>query len=765
MNMHDRTSPDGKGYAGLTKRGRCGLLGICLMLSLTAPAGLAAGRKPQAPAKPEPQDQTVRLKTDLVDLRAVVTDKQGKPVTGLTKEDFEVIENGRNQMVSFFSAESLSTERRAAPAVTTTGKLPPANRSTPTQAAPRRTIVFLVDTIHMAPLSLLRVKEVLLKFIDERLGDEDLAAVIATGGGLGLFSQFTQDKQVLRIAVSRLTISPSSLGNSLYTPYLAARVEQEAPSDQTETIPVGGGDGNKTLSFLMGLLPPALRAAMNIVRAEENWPDEARTFAMLKAMVVNRGRQILLRESNQRRLSMITLRMIAERLAAMPGQRLIFMLSDGFTMQDDSGTPDSGDLQAAISRAARSGVVVYTIAAKGLTGSSMNDASMASRFTPDAPGFSDLPGFVLAGDRELEHGMQRIAAGTGGEAFLTTNDLKGAMEKAVDANSYYYAIGYYPANPDASNGFRTLKVKVRGHPEYHVRTQSGYLASELSKEKPLIPTDPMKALIQAMGEPLARSALHVEAAADFIYLAADHAQVSLNVFIDAGKLGYKEQDSSFITNPTMLTGLLDSSGRTMGVLQDTIQIRLSGEQLTRARESMYRYTKRIILKPGLYQIRIGVHDPQNGQMGTTSVWVEVPDLQSKKLILSSIVTARPQPGESDEGADDTVSQPEVRNGINVFRHDDLLVYRGWAYKPAVGGDRAGDLMIQGQVLQDDRVVLADTWRPLSAFILKKEPDAVEFGGRLKTANFKPGLYTLRILVKDPQSKAELTKETLFEVVP
>jgi VWFA-related protein len=763
MHIGNRTRQAFNGYAGLTARGSkqskrlCA--GLLMIIILAAQAALVAARQTPTPGKPEPQNQTVRLKTDLVDIRAVVTDKQGKPVTNLNKEDFEIIESGHNQLVSFFSSEDLKAERRTAPAVNTPGKLPLPNHST-TTAPPRRTIVFFVDTIHLSQLSLLRVKEVLLKFIDERLGDGDLAAVIATGGGLGLFSQFTQDKQVLRMAVSRLAVSPA-MWSGLFTPYLAARVEQEAPTDQTENVPGTG----KSLSSLMGLLPPALRAAMNIVRAEENWPDDPHTFGALKAFVVNRGRQILLRESNQRRVTLITLKMIAEQLAALPGQRLIFMLSDGFTMQDDSGASDSSDLQAAVSRAARSGVVVYTIAAKGLTGASFNDASAAGKFTPDAPGFNDIPGFILAGDRELEHGMQRIAAGTGGEAFLTTNDLKGAMEKAVDANSYYYALGYYPTNLDTTNGFRNIKVRIKGHPEYSVRTQSGYLASELNKEKNVTPADPLKALIKAMGEPLARTAIHVEASADFLYLAADHAQVSLNVFVDAGKLGYKEQDNSLVTNPTMLTGVLDSGGNSMGVLQDTIQIRLSREQLARAREGMYRYTKRVILKPGLYQIRIGVHDPQTEQMGTATAWVEVPDLKSKKLILSSVMTAKSQPDDANEGMSEAVSQPDVRNGINVFRRDDVLMYHGWAYKPSVGEETASGLMIQGQVLQDDRVVLQDTWRPLSSFVLKKEPDAVEFGGRLKAANFKPGLYTLRILVKEAQSKAVLTKETSFEVIP
>lgn len=736
------------------------------MIVLATQAVFAAGRKPQTPSKPEPQDQTVRLKTDLVEIRAVVTDKQGKPVTNLNKEDFEIIESGHNQAVSFFSPEDLKAERRtaAAPDVTASDKPLLPNHSTTTIAPPRRTMVFFVDTTHMSNLSLLRVKATLLKFINERLGNQDMAAVMATGGGLGVFSQFTQDKQVLRVAVNRLAVAPGSLDGSLYTPFLAARVQKEAPSDVVKNV-VASTNPNTPLAPMMEQLPPAFRTAMNIVRAEESWPDIANVFEMLKTRVVNKGREILLRASYQRRQTLLTLKAIAEQLAETPGQRLVFMLSDGFTMQDDGGETDSNDLQAAVSRAARSGVVVYALDAKGLTGSSVNDASSASRFTSDAPGFNELPSFIMAGNRESEHGMERLAKGTGGDAFLTTNDLKGAMEKVLDANSFYYALNYYPTNTVTTNGFRSIKVRIKGHPEYSVRAQSGYLASELNKEKTVMPAEPLKALIKAMGEPLAKTALHVEVAADFLYLTADHGQVSLNVFVDAGKLGYKEQDNSLITNPTMLTGVVDSAGNSMGVLQDTIQIRLSREQLVRARESMYRYTKRVILKPGLYQIRVGVHDPQTEQMGTATAWVEVPDLQSKKLILSSILTAKSQPDDADEGTGDAVTPPDVHNGINVFRRDDVLIYRGWAYKPLVGEETASGVMIQGQVLQDDRVVLQDTWRPLSSFILKKEPDAVEFGGRLKAANFKPGLYTLRLLVKEPQAKSELMKETLFEIVP
>ena len=99
-------------------------------------------------------------------------------------------------------------------------------------------------------------------------------------------------------------------------------------------------------------------------------------------------------------------------------------------------------------------------------------------------------------------------------------------------------------------------------------------------------------------------------------------------------------------------------------------------------------------------------------------------------------------------------------------YEDLFItYYGKAYKAAFGDQNATGVMIQGQVLQDDKVLMQDVWRPLSSFVLNKEHDSIEFGGRLRAAGFRPGLYVLRVLVKEPQAKAPLQKETFFEIIP
>lgn len=67
----------------------------------------------QSQKKPGDKDQ-VRLKTDLFEVRAVVTDAKGRLVDSLRKEDFELLENNRPQSISFFSIERVERCQKSA---------------------------------------------------------------------------------------------------------------------------------------------------------------------------------------------------------------------------------------------------------------------------------------------------------------------------------------------------------------------------------------------------------------------------------------------------------------------------------------------------------------------------------------------------------------------------------------------------------------------------------------------------------------------------
>jgi VWFA-related protein len=712
------------------------LLTLSLIITFVSGAGRAQSQRPAS------QEPPLQLKTELIEIRAVVTDKRGTVIKNLTRDDFEITESGKQQTISFFSTESISSVSGAPGAIVDprpsgSGKGLPRKAGLPREAG--RTIVFLVDTLHLSQTSLLQLRPVLFSFLDERLSGRDLAAVLTTSGSLGIAGQLTNDKQVLRKATDRLWAAARPGSDSLFTPYLAARVEQEAPL--------------------------ALEVAMGIVRAEERFSDDPLLAATVRAMTTSRARQIVAEAGYKRRVTLLALKAIAERLAEMPGQRLIVMISDGFTMLSSSGTIDADELRSVTSRASRHGVVIYSVDAKGLTGMSLFSAT-ANRFDPNPQSASALLSFINAGDRDLENGLSLIAKETGGEAFVNTNDLKGSLAKVLDDNSFYYAMSYYPPAGAAKNSFRSVKVRVKGHPDYRVRTQSGYFAADLATNR-AVTTDPDRLLLEAMNSPLAAGAIEVAASADFFPLQADDKHASLSVFVGAGTLGFSRQGDRHITDLTLMIGVVNNNGSIDSITKGAIQISSSAQRWESERQGVYRYAKRLALKPGLYQVRVGVRDATTERIGTAAAWIEVPEVNAKRWVLSSLLTARSKSEihHPQQGQDTPISQPNVRNGVNLFKASDSLIYFFRGFRTGFTEDDTARLSGRLQIVENDKVILSDEWRPLSSFVLNKEKDWIQFGGEIALTKLVPGTYKIRMLVRDRESGPVMTRESDFEITP
>ncbi|MGH9761309.1 MAG: hypothetical protein ACREAC_10750, partial [Blastocatellia bacterium] len=127
---------------------------IAVLLALIVVPGSISARQQSKDKSPDQQDQAVKLKTNLIQLRAVVTDKKGRIIDNLTKEDFEVVDNGAPQVIDFFSVERVSAG---------SGTQPPAPNAPPTSAgaasAPGRILVLFVDALHLSLFSLTQAKQ------------------------------------------------------------------------------------------------------------------------------------------------------------------------------------------------------------------------------------------------------------------------------------------------------------------------------------------------------------------------------------------------------------------------------------------------------------------------------------------------------------------------------------------------------------------------------------------------------------------------------
>lgn len=174
-----------------------------------------------------PSPPVIRINVNLVQVDAVVTDSKGKPVTDLKIDDFEILQDGKPQVITNFSFVDVKSAA-AAPA---RGAIPQRGRGLPTPAAPqrglrpqqiRRTIAIVVDDLGISFDSMARIQSSLKKWVENEMQPGDLVAVIRTSAGMGSLQQFTSDKRVLRGAVDLVRYHVGRVGSASFAPLTAA---------------------------------------------------------------------------------------------------------------------------------------------------------------------------------------------------------------------------------------------------------------------------------------------------------------------------------------------------------------------------------------------------------------------------------------------------------------------------------------------------------------------------------------------------------------
>jgi VWFA-related protein len=659
---------------------------ICAFSQQAVPSQAGTQTNPpqnQRPQKADEQEETIKLSTTLIEARVVVTDKSGKFITDLNQADFELRENDQPQTISFFSLTQVPGKAEAVKNATN-----PAAALAAATAKPTRSIVLFADTTHIAPANLLFLKQMLRRFIDEQLGEQDMTALVTSFGTLGLGEQFTRDRRLLRYAVERLSLGPSD-----------------------------------SEGFPRGATP---------------------------AMAYHRSRT-----------TQLTIRAVVDKLAQMPGQRLLVLFSDGFTLRDAGRFKDYSELQNITSRATRSGVMIYSIDSKGLQ--PPPGISAQNRAVPNLS-------FGLARSSEAVEGLEILAADTGGKFFSNTNDLLGAAKQVLADNQAYYTLAYYPAEEGDAKKFRKLALRIKGHPEYRIRTQKGYLPTAFAKQKTEAARTPDQRIAQAMTAPLVASELGVFATADDIESAGDPAQVTVQVFVDGHNLNYQPAGGRQQIELKIVLMVLDSAGKLVSDQAQTIQANLRPEVYETVRSRALNYFKRLALKPGFYQIRVGVYEPQTERIGTASALVQVPELKSKQLSLSSLLLADNLPGQQlalprndKDVANTPLPSSKVVQGIHFFQRNQRFLYYFCLYQNAAQAARPEELELQTQVWQGEKMLSEGEWLPVSARMLGRDAKGLTVGGQLQLSNFPAGLYELRVMVRGQQKKAVAQRAVVFGI--
>src|SRR5438552_10872127 len=224
----------------IPKISRAMLLGaLCFGVAYSQKSG-----QTQSPSPQHPTDDVIRVNTELVQTDVTVLDKRGRVVAGLKPEQFELRVDAKPQSLAFFEQVSTGSaeEEKQLTAVGSRDAAAPAKpeRSAGSESNRGRLIFFFVDDVHLAGDSLTRARSLLIHFIENQMARNDRVAIVSTSGQIGFLQQLTDNKAVLREAISRL--------NYKYNPETTA---SRVPISEVDANLIAQGGDRGLFAFLV----------------------------------------------------------------------------------------------------------------------------------------------------------------------------------------------------------------------------------------------------------------------------------------------------------------------------------------------------------------------------------------------------------------------------------------------------------------------------------------------------------------------------------
>ena len=395
----------------------------------------------------------INVRTVLVDV--VVMDKDNQPVPALHKEDFQVLEDGKPQEVTFFEQNFAATPGAANTA--SIPALPPNTFTNVPGVVPANAInLLLMDGLNTPLADQAYVHKQMVRYLasippDIRIG------IFLLSEKLRIIQGFTQDSALLRASIARLAANPST---SALLPTAATTAATETP--------------------------------VNIILQKSVEAGSTQLALMAAALQQFQDQQAFYQTNERTVMTLDALQQIARYLSGVPGRKnLIWFVGSipqclaGITSESEltsGGCPYEVKYAKTMDMLADARVSVYPIDASGLKPDSLYESDAppasatlgASGSSATAPNTSAVPSLsqfqelnaaqaaAIQSDyqqRALAHiQMDELAKVTGGKAIYERNSLKEALAQDIENGSRYYTLAYTPSNRKEVGKERTIEI-------------------------------------------------------------------------------------------------------------------------------------------------------------------------------------------------------------------------------------------------------------------------------------------------------------------
>jgi VWFA-related protein len=567
-----------------------------LLLAFFAFAAIAAAQDAPsaAPAQPAPElsahDEPASFKSrvNLVTVPVVVRDAAGHAVGNLSKEDFQLFDKGKPQVISRFNVER--RERAPTTELTANGTPAPSETGTPHPEVPQQFVAYLFDDVHLDFADLVRVRNAADRNILATLGPETRIAIFTTSGQGNL--DFTDDRIALHQAI--MALRPHSLART-------SVAECPDVSYYMADLIVNNSD------------PQALQAATLETIACENL--DPKTMMQVAERLARSAAQRRLQSGEQEtHVAFTVIRDVVRRISVMPGQRMILLTSPGFLVLTDV-RPEETDV---LERAVHANVVINSLDGRGLYTDSPAGDIAKPQYDPDATRLKSQ--YDQSASRANADIMAELAYGTGGNFYENSNDLDRGYRQLASAPEFVYMLSFSPQNLKLDGSFHRLKVTVRAQ-KLALQARRGYYA-------PTHAADPVDTAKQEIAEALySQEEIHelpVDLHTQFFKSSETDAKLSVLAHLDLKRIQFRKAQGRNNEELTIVAALFDRNGNYIKGTQKDLKLHLRDETLAARLDSGLTVKTSFDVKPGSYLVRLVVRDGEAQQMAAASGAVEIP---------------------------------------------------------------------------------------------------------------------------------------------
>jgi VWFA-related protein len=331
------------------------------LVALTLVVGVQAAQAPQPPRPPDGPQVTFKVDVSYVEVTATAVDASGRFVTDLTKDELQVIEDGKPQTITNFSLVNLPVAKAEKALFATSAPEPDVQGND--RPFDGRLYLLVLDDLHVDFANTGKVRDLARRFIERSFGEGDLAAVVSTGGRTEAAQELTSNRRLLLAAIDRF----AGRGLPSATANFADSVSITQPSNRVSARPPTDADAPERINTARATLSAIAR------------------MADLLTGVHGRRKAIILFSEN-------------------PGFSLGNEITSGAT-----GTLEP-DARSVIAAATRSSVAIYGVDPRGLLGGDTAALQLEQQNVLESLRYlsTSTGGFAVYNTNNIDDGFERI---------------------------------------------------------------------------------------------------------------------------------------------------------------------------------------------------------------------------------------------------------------------------------------------------------------------------------------------------------------------